>query len=93
MIFKFIQSVKVGLNKFYINIYHISRISDLDKNIWKFFYIFVGVLSVGTLTKVGTFIEHKLLNLRLRTRDSSKPRFSTGASYLIIQQNKVDGYN
>ena len=48
---KFIQSAKGGLNKFYINIYHISRIRDLDKNAWKFFHIFCWCITGGTSTK------------------------------------------
>ena len=37
---KLIEPAKSGLNKFYINIYHVLRISNLDKNAWNFFYIF-----------------------------------------------------
>ena len=34
--------------------------------------------------KAGNFIERMLLRLKLQTRDSLKPRFWTGASYLLV---------
>ena len=36
---------------------------------------FIDMLPVGTSTKVGIFIGYKLLNLRLWTGHSLKPRF------------------
>ena len=38
-------------DKFYINIYHVLRISDLDKNVWKFFYIFCWYITGGHPSK------------------------------------------
>ena len=44
-------------------------------------------------TSNSIFIERKLFKLKFRIGDSLKPRFWTGASYLLIKKNKAGRYS